>query len=171
MASRAWLTLAETADVLHVAPRTIRRWVRAGTLPAELWPGRHGLEYRLPRAPVEELSGLRDLERPGPRVNPADVVAALSDYFVVREQQVARQEETWREDLRTFHELIQRSGADLLAARATVWDSVRDLEQTQRATEELAQQLRATRRQVQAERAERRRGRGLSTSGGDVGGQ
>lgn len=40
-----WLTLPQAAARLGRSPQTIRRWIRAGTLPAELRPGTYGLQY------------------------------------------------------------------------------------------------------------------------------
>lgn len=47
------LSLAEAAEALGIAPKTLRRRIKAGTVPAELHEGPHGPEYRIPAAAVQ----------------------------------------------------------------------------------------------------------------------
>lgn len=54
-----WLSIAEAADHLGLAAKTIRRWVRSGKLPAELQEGRFGDEYRIRETDLEALSSAR----------------------------------------------------------------------------------------------------------------
>lgn len=57
MTGREWLTLAEAARVLGIAPRTARRWLHAGRLSGELRPGPHGPQYYLP---IDEVQAVRE---------------------------------------------------------------------------------------------------------------
>jgi excisionase family DNA binding protein len=52
------LTLKETADFFDVAELTVRRWIRAGRLPAaQVSPGGH---IRIRRADVDDLFKIRE---------------------------------------------------------------------------------------------------------------
>jgi len=48
-------TIKEVADKLHLHPRTIRRWIKAGRLAAVAFPGRFGTEYRIPGSGLATL--------------------------------------------------------------------------------------------------------------------
>jgi MerR family copper efflux transcriptional regulator len=50
--SKEGLTIATAAKELGVSPRTIRRFIKAGKLFAELVPGQFGDEYRIFEIPV-----------------------------------------------------------------------------------------------------------------------
>jgi len=67
------LTVAETAAALGVSIRTVRRWVKDGTLAGAVrLPGRGGGEWRIPQATIDRL-----LTEGVPRstVNPIDTAA------------------------------------------------------------------------------------------------
>lgn len=49
------LSIREAADLLGVHPRTLRRWISAGRLPATLIPGRFGGEYRIAAKDLEQI--------------------------------------------------------------------------------------------------------------------
>lgn len=46
-------TIKQVAEALQLSERTIRRWIHAGTLYAAEWPGRFGVEYRIPASALE----------------------------------------------------------------------------------------------------------------------
>lgn len=48
-----FLTVAEVAQALRVNPETVRRWIRAGALPAT----RVGRDYRIAAAVLDGLTG------------------------------------------------------------------------------------------------------------------
>lgn len=56
----ATVSLREAADQVGVSLRTMRRYVREGTVKATLTTGRHGPEYRIEPDHVEELRQRRD---------------------------------------------------------------------------------------------------------------
>ena len=49
------LTIKQVAERLQLSERTIRRWIKNGRLRAAEFPGRFGVEYRIP---LSALSGL-----------------------------------------------------------------------------------------------------------------
>ena len=53
------LTLREAADMLSLAPSTLRRHIAAGTLRATRVPGPHGREIRIARPDLDAFVGLR----------------------------------------------------------------------------------------------------------------
>ncbi len=58
------LSLQEAADLLGVHPRTLRRWIIAGRLPAVLIPGRFGGEYRIAEDALEQAKLHEPPQRP-----------------------------------------------------------------------------------------------------------
>jgi len=51
-----FVNIAEAADMLAVNTRTVRRWLKAGTLAGAVrLPGRGGGEWRIPREAVDRL--------------------------------------------------------------------------------------------------------------------
>ena len=67
-----FVNIAEAADMLAVNVRTVRRWLKAGTLRGAVrLPGRGGGEWRIPREAVADLlaTGV-----PRAEVNPLDSV-------------------------------------------------------------------------------------------------
>jgi excisionase family DNA binding protein len=63
MAMEDWLTLEGAARHLGVSTRTLRRWIKAGKLEAELRPGPYGRQYLVPLSSVAGREIIRDLER------------------------------------------------------------------------------------------------------------
>jgi excisionase family DNA binding protein len=60
------VTLREAASELGVSSQTVRRWINAGKLPAELQPSRYGPQYSIA---WEHLDAARDWTRPMARRN------------------------------------------------------------------------------------------------------
>ncbi|HET7037769.1 MAG TPA: helix-turn-helix domain-containing protein [Thermomicrobiaceae bacterium] len=56
--------MTETADLLGISTRTVRRWIHQGKLASELQPGRHGPQYAIARAVAEALRQERDKPAP-----------------------------------------------------------------------------------------------------------
>ncbi len=54
--SREGLTVAEAAKSLGVSTRTVRRFIKAGKLQAELVEGPFGQEYRITQLPVDRYA-------------------------------------------------------------------------------------------------------------------
>lgn len=57
MAAHDLISLAEAAEMLHVAPPTLSRWALRGRVPYATTPGGH---KRFPRAAVEEMAARQD---------------------------------------------------------------------------------------------------------------
>lgn len=66
MSREEHLSIAQAAECLGVSTKTVRRWIKAGKLPAELIPGLYGPEYRIPASAVPEEAPppARKLPRP-----------------------------------------------------------------------------------------------------------
>ncbi len=61
------LTVDEAAARLGKSPDTVRRYIRAGQLPAERVQGERTIEYRLHPADVDDLQGRQDAVHSEPR--------------------------------------------------------------------------------------------------------
>jgi excisionase family DNA binding protein len=74
VAEERFLTVPEAADMLRIAPETVRRWLRSGRLKGvSLGSDRAG--WRIPRSEVRRLLGLdgvEAVERRGPESNTTD---------------------------------------------------------------------------------------------------
>lgn len=83
-----YLTINEAAQMLGVAPETIRRRIKQGNLPHELIQGKYGPEYRIPESAIRKMQGAShpraDTEIPG-----ADSAAAEE----TRESEAAQAEQ------------------------------------------------------------------------------
>ena len=58
------MSIAQAAEKLGVSTRTIRRYIKAGKIEAELINGRFGAEYRIPQLPPELLHKEHEDEKP-----------------------------------------------------------------------------------------------------------
>jgi excisionase family DNA binding protein len=63
MKAKTFIDIRETADFFDVHPQTVRRWIRAGLVPATR-VGPLG-DFKIPRAAVERLLAAAEKE-PGP---------------------------------------------------------------------------------------------------------
>lgn len=48
-------TIKQVAEALQLSERTIRRWIKSGRLRAVEFPGRFGIEYRIPASGLKAL--------------------------------------------------------------------------------------------------------------------
>jgi excisionase family DNA binding protein len=146
MTEREWYSLNDAAELLGVSQRTVRRWVHAGTLAAELRPGRNGPQYFIDGA---DLAAVERRSRRSQSWASADELHELADRldelqqgpFVtevrdLRARILALQEE---------HAELQRQHAELLALVARNATRRRDLRQFRQASME-AIERRAARR-------------------------
>lgn len=60
------ISISQAAEKLGISTRTIRRYIKAGKIEAELINGRFGVEYRIPRLPPELLYKEPEEEKPDP---------------------------------------------------------------------------------------------------------
>ncbi|HET9015787.1 MAG TPA: helix-turn-helix domain-containing protein [Thermomicrobiaceae bacterium] len=155
--AREWLSLADSADELDVSPRTIRRWVRAGRLPAELRPGSHGPQYFLPREAVRELLSTRSVEQPPHRVEVDRVVEVVAEYLDARERDYQEQQRLLQQDLGTVRLQLEQAYAELKLAQQALWQQCQDLAAAQRRMQSLGDTLASTRARASATRQQRTR--------------
>lgn len=52
------LSLKEASEMLGRTPRTLRRWIKEGKLPAKKIPGRFGGEWRIPASAVTGIEAI-----------------------------------------------------------------------------------------------------------------
>ena len=71
------ISLHEASRQLGISVRTARRWIKAGTLPATLRPGRYGLAYIVPIAAVTHLREEHGLGRSVAEPSLRDLAAAI----------------------------------------------------------------------------------------------
>ena len=95
---------------LGISTRTARRWIKDGTLPAELRPGRYGPTYWLPVAAIDAINA----QRPAPRdegLAPVDVAALHRTLNDIREVALALWEEVrrTRQDVAALRSLLPTS--------------------------------------------------------------
>jgi MerR family copper efflux transcriptional regulator len=60
------MSISQAAEKLGVSTRTVRRYIKAGKIEAELVTGRFGAEYRIPQLPPELLQKDPEDEKPAP---------------------------------------------------------------------------------------------------------
>jgi excisionase family DNA binding protein len=95
--SASWLNITEAAAYLGVSTKTIRRWIHAGTVRAELRPGRTRPQYVVPLADLDA----RRPERRAASVEVVDLVhhhlarwdEALEAHLLEDERRLARVEQ------------------------------------------------------------------------------
>lgn len=74
------LTIAQAARVLGVSSRTVRRYIKAGKIHAELVDGHFGQEYRIPELPSELRQPETIDNTPGQRsVQAMDIIRELQE--------------------------------------------------------------------------------------------
>ena len=83
------MNIAQAADKLGVSTRTVRRYIKAGKIQAELVSGHFGEEYRIPEIPPELCPEEHEAEASSPSQSPGqssgqDLVQAVD---IIRELQ------------------------------------------------------------------------------------
>lgn len=162
-----WVSLAEAAAELEVAPRTVRRWIHCQKLPAELRPGSHGPQYVLPVESVRRLRNSRAALQPAPRWTIDDVVAVLAPYLDARDRALLEQQRALLDELRCAREQLEQLCADLWQADRVLQQIGADLAERQRAMWELHDALAIHQATVRATGAgHHREERGRTPAGG-----
>jgi excisionase family DNA binding protein len=123
-----WFTLDKAAKHLGVSTRTLRRWIHAGKLQAELRPGPYGQQYLVPLKQLGAVEFVREVEHVR-RGHEADAIPQMvEDHLRARDDGVRAELELLREDVRRAVERIEASQDALLAelrALHQVLDEVR----------------------------------------------
>ncbi len=79
------LSIAQAASKLGVSTRTVRRYIKAGKIKAELVDGRFGEEYRILGLPPELYQAKPEGEIPTPSQDPGQTLVQTMD--IIRELQ------------------------------------------------------------------------------------
>ena len=88
--SYEWLTLERAAKHLGVSVRTLRRWIHAGKLQAELRPGPYGQQYLVPRTQLDAIQVVRDVERAERQAERDALPRVLDEYLSRRDDALAQ---------------------------------------------------------------------------------
>ncbi|HXG35564.1 MAG TPA: helix-turn-helix domain-containing protein [Dehalococcoidia bacterium] len=88
-----WLTILEASQRLGVSPKTVRRWIQAGRLPARKEKGPYGEQYLVPAEAIQSAQQVIDVvkvERPtDPRVLALAVAQAIEEREGALRQELA----------------------------------------------------------------------------------
>ena len=104
-----WLTLDEAAHRLNRSEKTLRRWIKAGRLAAELVDTDHGPAYRVRAEAVEEarrVVTVTTAERPP---DAHALAAAIGQALAERDAQWTAAIGALREEVRQLREQLQAS--------------------------------------------------------------
>jgi excisionase family DNA binding protein len=110
-----WFSLDKAAKHLGVSTRTLRRWIHAGKLQAELRPGPYGQQYLVPLKQLGAVQLVRDVERVERGREAAAIPQMVEDHLREREDDVRAEMALLREEVRRAVERIEASQAALLA--------------------------------------------------------
>ncbi|MGO0123595.1 helix-turn-helix domain-containing protein [Desulfothermobacter acidiphilus] len=115
MDSDQGLPLKEAAQAFGVSEKTLRRWIRAGRIPARLVDGPYGQEYRIPKEVVntaQQVVEVVKVERPAdPGQLAMAVSSALSRVLEERNRRFAEELTEIRQQLAELLEM-QRKAAE-----------------------------------------------------------
>jgi excisionase family DNA binding protein len=110
-----WFTLDKAAKHLGVSTRTLRRWIHAGKLQAELRPGPYGQQYLVPLKQLGAVQLVRDVERME-RGREAEAIPQIVEaHLRQRDDAVLARVEALREEVRLAVERIEASQDALVA--------------------------------------------------------
>jgi excisionase family DNA binding protein len=110
-----WFTLDKAAKHLGVSTRTLRRWIHAGKLQAELRPGPYGQQYLVPLKQLGAVQLVRDVERLERGREAGAIPQMVEDHLRQRDDDVLAQVDALREEVRRAVERIEASQDALLA--------------------------------------------------------
>jgi excisionase family DNA binding protein len=110
-----WFTLDKAATHLGVSTRTLRRWIHAGKLQAELRPGPYGQQYLVPLKQLGVVQLVRDVERVE-RGREAEVILQMvEDHLRKRDDDVRARLDALRGEVQRAVERIEAGQEALLA--------------------------------------------------------
>jgi len=110
-----WFTLDTAAKHLGVSTRTLRRWIHAGKLQAELRPGPYGQQYLVPLKQIGAVQLVRDVERVERGREAEAIPQMVEDHLRERDDAVRVEMALLREEVRLAVERIEASQEALLA--------------------------------------------------------
>jgi excisionase family DNA binding protein len=117
-----WLTLERAARHLGVSTRTLRRWIKAGKLEAELRPGPYGQQYLVPRSSMAGREIIRDLERIEREEEREAVPRIVEEHLAARESALASEVAALRRELgdalARLEQRLERIEEAMMARRA-----------------------------------------------------
>ena len=87
------LSVPEAAQQLGVSPKTVRRWIRAGKIPAALTPGPSGHQWLISEADITRVQAAEPAKDPASssEASPAVVTEALAHLQTDLSQQISAQ--------------------------------------------------------------------------------
>jgi excisionase family DNA binding protein len=110
-----WFTLDKAAKHLGVSTRTLRRWIHAGKLQAELRPGPYGQQYLVPLKQLGAVQLVRDMERVDRGREAEAIPQMVEDHLRERDDDVRAGMDLLREEVRRAVERIEAGQEALLA--------------------------------------------------------
>jgi excisionase family DNA binding protein len=103
------------AKHLGVSTRTLRRWIHAGKLQAELRPGPYGQQYVVPLKQLGAVQLVRDVERVERGREAEAIPLMVEDHLRERDDDVRAGMDALREEVRRAVERIEAGQEALLA--------------------------------------------------------
>lgn len=110
-----WFTLDKAAKHLGVSTRTLRRWIHAGKLQAELRPGPYGQQYLVPLKQLGAVQLVRNVERVERGREAEAIPRMVEEHLRQRDDDVRAGMDLLREEVRRAVERIEASQDVLLA--------------------------------------------------------
>jgi excisionase family DNA binding protein len=120
---REWLTLEQAAKHLGVSSRTLRRWIHAGKLHAELRPGPYGQQYVVPLEQLGAVHLVRAVDRAERRRDVESIPQTVENYLHTRDEPLVAGMEALRSEL---HLAVQR----ITAGQEAILVELRELRRT-----------------------------------------
>lgn len=109
-----WFSLDKAAKHLGVSTRTLRRWIHAGKLQAELRPGPYGQQYVVPLKQLGAVQLVRDVERMERGREAEAIPQMVEDHLRQRDDDVRAGMDALREEVQRAVERIEASQEALL---------------------------------------------------------
>lgn len=110
-----WFSLDRASAHLGVSTRTLRRWIHAGKLQAELRPGPYGQQYLVPLQQLAAVTLVRDVERVDRGREAETVPQLVEDHLRRRDDEVRAGLDALREEMLREVKRI-KAGQDVLLA-------------------------------------------------------
>ncbi|MGH2443394.1 MAG: helix-turn-helix domain-containing protein [Chloroflexota bacterium] len=110
-----WFSLDKAAKHFGVSTRTLRRWIHAGKLQAELRPGPYGQQYVVPLKQLGAVQLVRDVERVERGREAEAIPRMVEDHLRQRDDGVRAGMDALRAEVQRAVVRIEASQAGLLA--------------------------------------------------------